>query len=183
MKKRLLALLLSVCLLIPFMGVSAGDVFAAEAEEKPFIIKELSPYVSTTIDLSGNGVLFTAPAAIFDAMDLSGSGEYDFEDVGIMIDTYLAGSEKFMEYMYKGRFSGQFEITSSGTCDEQEWRVAPGSVIKFEKESWNRIVIPLTMFTGGANDKFDKSNFNYNPEDLMQNTVVFEACKAIILDE
>ncbi len=160
MKKRLLALLLSICLLIPFMGISAGDVFAAEGE-KSFIIKELSPYVSTTIDLNGNGVLFTAPAANFDAMDLSGKGEYDFEDVGIMIDTYLAGSEKFMDYMYKGRFGGQFEITSSGTCDKQEWRCNPGSVVKFEKDGWKRVIIPLTMFSGTAKDDFDKSKFNY----------------------
>ncbi len=161
MKKRLLALLLSVCLLIPFMGVSAGDVFAADEEEKNFIIKELSPYSSTTIDLSGNGVLYTSPAASFDAMDLSGSGDYAFEEVGIMIDTYLAGSDKFMEYMSKGRFGGQFEITSSGTCDEQEWRTAPGSAIKFVPDSWNRVIIPLTAFSGTSADEFDKSKFNY----------------------
>jgi len=163
MKKRILSLLLCLCLLLPFMGMSAGEVLAADAgDANPFIIKELSPYISTTIDLSGSGVLLTSPAATFDALDLSGKGTYQFENVGIMIDTYLAGSEKFMEYMYKGRFGGQFEITSSGTCDKQEWRTSPNA-LKFEKNGWNRVIIPLTMFTGSgkAPDDFNKANFNY----------------------
>jgi len=57
MKKRILSLLLCLCLLLPFMGMSAGEVLAADAgDANPFIIKELSPYISTTIDLSGSGV-------------------------------------------------------------------------------------------------------------------------------
>ncbi len=165
MTKRLLALLLCLCLLIPFMGVSGGSVLAAEEEETGgFIIKELPIYVSTGLDLGASAsVLFTSPGGKFDALDLSGNGTYSFENVGIMFDTYLSGTDAFMDYMSKGLFDGQFEITSSGDCDDEEWRCRPGSVVKFDPMGWRRVIVPLTAFGGSGTgmDAFRKSNFNF----------------------
>ena len=159
--KKFLAILMSLCLLIPCFSGVVAQVAAEEEKTANFIIKELSPYVSSGIDLTGSGVLLTTPAASFDAMDLSGNGAYDFEQVGIMFDTYLSGSDGFLDYMSNGRFSGQFEITSSGTCDKQEWRCNPGAVVKFMPNTWMRVIVPLTAFSGSSADDFNKTNFNY----------------------
>ncbi len=160
MKKRILAVILCVCLIVPFMSIAGVQVSAAE-RKKNFIIKELSQYVSISPDLSLGGVFYTTPGGKMDVMDLSEKGDHAFENVGIMMDTYVAGSSNFVKFFVDRKFEGQLEITSSGACDVEELCVSPRSVIQFADNAWTRVIIPLTMLTNKTGGDFRPANFNF----------------------
>ena len=159
MKKRILALLLCVCLLVPFMSIAG--VHVAAAEEKSFVIRSLSHYVSFSPDLVAGGVLYTTGGGKMDALDLSGKGTYRYEDVGIMLDTYVAGTTKFVKFFTDRKFSGQFEITSGGECDIEELGANPATVLRFQEDAWTRVIVPLTAFTSPTGGEFDRSAFDF----------------------
>ncbi len=166
MRKRILAIFLCVCLLVPFMATAGGQVFAEEAaEKKEYILAELKGRVSVVMDLgsvSGSGgLLYTSPEFDFGPLDVSGeNGAPNFSDVAIQFDTYIQGTASFFDYMTSGRMGGQLEATSSGMCDEDELGIRPGTALKFTPGEWRRVTVRLSDFSksGGV---FDKKNFNF----------------------
>ncbi|MBE6757816.1 MAG: hypothetical protein E7552_04625 [Ruminococcaceae bacterium] len=170
MKKRVLAIFLCVCLLVPFMATAAGQV-VAEDGEKEYIIRELKGRVSAVLDLgsvtgANGGLLITSPDFDFDPVNVSGEeGAYKFEDVAIQFDTYIQGTESFIDYMMSGKLRGQLEATSSGMCDKEELGIAPGNALKFKAGEWCRVTVRLADFyksNPAVDGEFDKTNFNFS---------------------
>ncbi len=162
MKKRILAIILCVCLLVPFVTAAGGQVLAEEEEaKKEFVIRELKGRVSAVLNLEQGGLLLTSPEFDFDPIDVSGAeGAYDFNSVAIQFDTYIQGTDSFVEFMTSGALSGQLEATSSGMCDEEELGAKPGNVLKFAAGEWRRVTVPLSSFSKSIGD-FDRTNFNF----------------------
>ncbi len=166
MKKRILAIVLCVCLLVPFMATAGGQVFAEEAEvKKEYILSELKGRVSVVMDLgsvsAGGGLLYTSPEFDFGPIDVSGeNGAPNFSDVAIQFDTYIQGTDSFIEYMTSGKMGGQLEVTSSGMCDEDELGMKPGTALKFTPGEWRRVTVRLSDFYKSGGD-FDRKKFNF----------------------
>ncbi len=165
MTKRILAMVLCLCLLIPFATTfTAGQVFA-EAEKKPYILRELKGRVSVALNLDAagenGGLLNTSPDMKFDNLDVSGeNGAPKFSDMAIQFDTYIQGNDVFLDYMTSGKMDGQLEATSSGICDEEEIALKSGTALQFTPGEWRRVTVPLSSFYK-SNGVFDPKTFNY----------------------
>ncbi len=156
--KRVLAFLLCVCLLVPFVSVT-GITVLAEEKEKEYIIKELPAFqANVTATLTVGGGMWTSPNVKFEPIDLTRYGyDKDPASVGFQMDTFVTGDQAFMEYMNSGYLGGQFEITSSGVPDENEIMAWPNS-LSFGEGEWKRIVLPFSLFAGTG---FNSAGFNF----------------------
>jgi len=93
MKKRVLALFLCACLLIPFAMPAGVAVSAEEAAEKEYIIKQLPAFqANVTATLTMGGALWTSPNVKFEPVDLTKYGyAKDPASVGFQMDTFVTG--------------------------------------------------------------------------------------------
>ncbi|MBE6767459.1 MAG: hypothetical protein E7549_00935 [Ruminococcaceae bacterium] len=158
MKKRILSVLLSVCLLLPLLAVADIQPVSAETSAD-YIIKELPAFqANVTATLSAGGSLWTSPNVKFDAVDLTKYGyDKDPANVGFQMDTFVTGDALFMEYMNSGYLGGQMEITSSGVPDKNEAMAWPNN-LSFGEGEWIRITIPFSKYSG---TDFKPNNFNF----------------------
>lgn len=159
MKKRVLALFLCACLLIPFAMPAGVAVSAEEAAEKEYIIKQLPAFqANVTATLTMGGALWTSPNVKFEPVDLTKYGyDKDPASVGFQMDTFVTGDTEFIDYMNSGYLGGQFEITSSGVPDKNEAMAWPNG-LDFGVGEWKRITIPFSSFAGNS---FNASAFNF----------------------
>jgi len=159
MKKRCLSILLCLCLALSF--IPAVPFVAAKAATNDYVLFRLDHHFSINLT-TGSGTVFAQCEDRFDPFDLTA---YDFKTdparVALQMDIYMSGDAKFQSYMGGGRLNGQLEITSSGGCDSEELSARPGAVLPFEQDTWKRILIPLSAFTGTFGGEFDPSAFNY----------------------
>ena len=146
--KKLLAVLLCVCLLVPAMGLTAVQSVSAAND---YVIADLGFRVNTS-GTTGTGWWVTQ-GSTFDPIDLS---VYDRSKLAIQIDAYIDGDEKLAYCL--GSYEGQIEMTSSGTCDKQEIRVFGGR-LQFKYGEWVRYQINVSAFSGDAD--FNEKAWNY----------------------
>ena len=159
MRKRILALVLCMCLLMPFV-TQAGITVSAKETEKEYIIKQLACafQANVTTTLTAGGRLWTSPNVKFDAVDLTKYGyAKNVASVGLQMDTFVTGDEAFIEYMNSGYLGGQIEISSSGEPDKEEAMAWPNT-LDFGVGEWKRITIPFSFFTGNS---FNPTAFNF----------------------
>ncbi len=159
MTKRMLALLLCVCLLVPFMSIAGVHVAAAEG--KSFVIRDLPHYVnfSPELEKGAPGVPFHYVSSKIDPIDLSGNSTHRYEDAAIMLDTYVTGTENFVKFFVEGKFGGQLEITSGGYFDKEEIATSPRK-IQFKENEWVRVIVPLTEFSASVGT-FNEAAMNF----------------------
>ncbi len=163
MKKRICSVFLCICLLLPFFkGLDVIDAIAASksGETKEYIIQELSHMISASPDISKTGTV-AMTGGVIDAIDLSGKGDYALENVGIQVDTYVSGSAGFVDFFVGGKYGGEFEISSAKTYDKEERNAGPAKRLRFEENTWLRVVVPLSVFNPSSATSFDPSNMNY----------------------
>ncbi len=161
MKKRIVSVLLCLCLLLPF--VSVADVTATAAEgSSNYIIKELPAFqANVTATLTVGGALWTSSNVKFDPVDLTKYGySEDPAKVGFQMDTFVTGDQKFIEYMNSGYLGGQMEITSSGVPDKNELFAWPNR-LSFGEGEWIRITIPFSAYDMGDKKGFKPNAFNF----------------------
>ncbi len=158
MKKRILSVLLSVCLLLPLVSV-AGIQPVSAATNSDYIIKELPAFqANVTATLSAGGSLWTSSNVKFDPVDLTKYGyNEDPANVGFQMDTFVTGDAAFMDYMNSGYLGGQMEITSSGVADKNEAMAWPNN-LSFGEGEWIRITIPFSKYSG---KDFKPNSFNF----------------------
>ena len=157
--KRLLAILLCVCLLLP-LATTAGVVFAAEeGKERPFVLREMALRISQKVVLGQSKLFITTPENV-PALDISGYAD-PFSDIAVQVDVYYSGDSKFVEFMDGKRMGGQMEITSSGSCDIEELGIGAGRAFVGKVDEWTRVTLPLSRFNEKIGGEFRLNNLNY----------------------
>ncbi|MBO5798158.1 MAG: hypothetical protein J6R77_07445, partial [Clostridia bacterium] len=142
MKKRVLAVLMSVCLLVTSV-FSLGILVSAESG---YVLTELDYMINGTKmvnsyrELISHGVVWDTP------VDLKALGHGE-KKLGLQMDFYVSGGD--LDMVRKA--SGQIELTSSGGGDREEiyWNT---SDINWKEGEWVRQVFPLASAhtTGGT---------------------------------
>ena len=159
MKKRLLSLLLSLCLLLPFCSTMPLAALAADAGD--YVIYQFDHRLSLNLVLNNEGVIGQCEGK-FDPIDLT---VYDYpadpSRVALQIDLYMNGDTQFQNYMTTNRLNGGIELTSSGGCDVEEKSARPGSVLAFEQGVWKRVLVPLSSFGADFGGTFNPRKLNY----------------------
>ncbi len=167
MTKRLLAILLSLCLLIPSVGLTFGQTVSAAGSD--YVIAEI-PYKVSGAYKGGSGSLFSIGTK-FDPVDLTpygitatGAAAIPSGKVALCMDVYIAGDPLGIKSLTNGTWSGQLEITSGGTCDVGERHMSIAG-IGWTANEWHRCVIDLSQFIthtdDGGKSPFDPSKINY----------------------
>jgi alkaline phosphatase len=142
--------------------------------EEEYQLKEMTQFAVEYLD-NEKGFFLMVEGAYIDKNSHNNSFTQTMAEMRSLIDT--------IEFLYEFASDGETAIfitadhETGGLQRETNPRYMSSSL--FTSGNHTATDVPLYVH----NYEFDKSNFNYNPEDLMQNTVVFEACKAIILDE
>ncbi len=159
MTKRLLAVFLCLCLLIPTMGLSLAQTASAEEE---YVIATIPYQISGTY--KGGGTLFSTGTSLSPidlspyGVDVTGGGAIPRKKVGLSLDVYIGGESAGIRPIVNGGLSGQIELCSGGTCDVGERGTYPNA-IKWKADEWNRCVIDLSTFTS-VTDTTGKTPFN-----------------------
>ncbi len=135
--------------------IEAGVVDAPSSEG--YIIADLG------YKMSSNYASFTK-ASNFPPIDLTQygyptTGVIEPGKLGLQFDLYLSGEDEVTAKFLAGQLDGQIEITSSGTCDKQEFSLRTPN-LKFVANDWTRQVIDLSRFNV-ATGTFDPTNFNF----------------------
>ena len=162
MVKRLLAVVLCVCLLIPFASMAGLQVVAEETEETehPYILQKIGLRFLNNLTLTNAGI-FVSRGVTFDPIDIKNDYDNDLDRIAVQLDTYVDGDEKFIAYMTSGLMQGQFEVSSSGKCDVEERGLDSGRALTFTPGEWLRVTIPLSQFNTKTGGEFNPENFNY----------------------
>ncbi len=161
MKKRILSVLICVCLMLSCTAVAVGQVAAEGAANSEYILKSFSLRFSEKMVLGSTGLVSTKVEPI-DAIDLT---KYDYKTnpnrLAIQVDIYGAGDDKFWSFITSTTMQGQIEMTSSGIFDKEEIGANPGRSLPFKRNEWVRVVIPLNDFNKKTGGEFDPTSFNY----------------------
>ncbi len=163
--KRILAVFLCLCLLIPAMGLSFGQTALAEL---PYEIAPLPLKVSGRF--ACGGLLFSFGNA-FEPVDLTpygvdvtGGEAIPAGRVGISMDVYISGDAAMVSKVCSGGCDGQIELSSGGACDVGE-RCGGPNLIKWQPDAWRRCVIDISQLgahTDITGEKpFDSSAVNF----------------------
>ncbi len=166
--KRLLALLLCLCLTVPAIGlqlVSPTAITAAAATQTAYIVAEFGCAVNGVfVADEGSSLVSGAAYQLAEPLDLTKHG-YSTDSaqntLALQVDMYVSGDNGLVSLLESGNMAGQIEITSSGTCDQQERFTGVGH-LHFQRDTWVRRTLPLSSFTGTTgNVAFDPTAFNY----------------------
>ncbi len=166
MKRKVLAVLLCICLLLPIL--SAWPISFAEGEKNDsYLLQELKYKISVASTVSGSGVLFSSSGINFDPLDFTEWGystDKDQNTLALQFDIYTTGNEEIVSLLENGRLYGQIEFASGGTYDREEVSRSLGGVV-FKRDTWKRVVLPLSGFTNYTNTAgdtvFDPTAVNY----------------------
>ena len=166
--KRCLALCLCLCLMIPAIGlqlVSPAAVTAAAASEGDYIVMEFACAVNHLVIANANSNLMGGVGyRLEEPLDLTQHGystNASQNTLALQFDMYVSGDSGLVEALENGHVGGQIEITSSGTCDQQEANTGTGH-LTFQHDTWVRRTLPLSAFTGKTGSEvFDPTAFNY----------------------
>ena len=167
--KRLLALCLCLCLMVPAIGlqlVSPAVITATAASSQgSYIVTEFGCVLNGLYHANSGSVLVPGVGyQLADPLDLTQYGystDAAKNTLALQVDMYVSGDDGLVSLLERGGVAGQVEITSSGTCDQQE-RFASTGALTFQRDMWVRRVLPLSSFTGtSGSEAFDPTAFNY----------------------
>ncbi len=156
--KKLIAILLCLCLLLPTMPiVSAGETYGG------YVLQELG------YRINASGTSSMSIGQTFDPIDLSQYGCHQLNGgktiiesgkLAIQLDAYVTG-DPALASCFRGGYDGQVEMTSSGTCDKNELMGTAGSLVKFDFGKWKRYTMDLSSFNITTGGDIDITKWNY----------------------
>jgi len=159
MAKRILAVFLCLCLMIPCIGLQLVSPMKASAAASDYVIKDFGLSISNLSEATATTTDFIPPTSttLDTPLDISG-----YSNLGIQLDLYTAGDEGLVSLLESttGGVSGQIELTSGGTCDVEEFGVDT-SVLNFQRNKWVRQVVPLSAFVDTSTPGFDNTALDY----------------------
>ena len=150
MTKRIVAILLCLCLMVPAIGLTAGA-------ESGYVLKDLEYKLAGLKTAGSNGSLVAEPLVYSEPIDFEALG-YSGGNLGLQIDLFTSGNLELVKAA-----KGQIEFTSSGRSDQQEINYSILN-LDWEEGQWVRQVIPLSSFGSdpGTNGvAFDPTNVTY----------------------
>ncbi|MBO5798157.1 MAG: hypothetical protein J6R77_07440 [Clostridia bacterium] len=152
MKKRIVAILLCLCLMIPTMGLSLGRTVSADGG---YVLKDLGYKIAGLQTAGSNGSLIAQPLVFSEAVDFDALG-YSAGTLGLQVDLFASGNFEMLKASI-----GQIEFTSCGYSDAEEIDYSINN-LKWEEDKWVRQVIPLSAFSGyGTRPEFNFKAVNY----------------------
>jgi|GEM_PF-5970496 hypothetical protein len=143
----------------PYIVSDAGVTFTTIAP----------PVVSLYHSDAGTGFVGAGPVTIEQKLDAKDLSLYFTNSMAVGVRVFVKGSAKFVD-------NGQFELTSSGSCDQQEFHW--GSTLGFGiHDGWNYLIYPIAK---GQNDngalysainylrlyQFSDAEFTFNITDI-----------------
>ncbi len=160
MFKRIVSLFLCMCLLIPCIGVQLVLPKAQAAPSSQYVLAEL-PCTIVGEKTAGLGVVMDGGmSCVFDPpLDFTQMG-YNTGTLALQVDLYTAGDNGLVTALEHGQVGGQFEFTSSGTCDVEEL-YADTNCLRFKRNTWVRQVVPLSSFAQFGETPFDPTRVDY----------------------
>ncbi len=157
--KRILAVFLCLCLMIPCIGLQLVSPMKASAAASDYVIKDFGLSISNLSEATAATTDFIPPTSttLDTPLDISG-----YSNLGIQLDLYTAGDEGLVSLLESttGGLSGQIELTSGGTCDVEERAVDVG-VLNFQRNRWVRQVVPLSSFYDTSDPGLDTTALDY----------------------
>ncbi len=170
MKKRMLAIFLCLCMLVPTMGLTFGQNVSAEAG---YVIAEIPADISRTCSVTSSGdLMITGSAFTFQPVDLTPYGfpEKDLNSatmpaagkIGLQFDMYVSGDEGIISSLKTNSMAGQIELTSGGFQDSGEINITTNKV-DWQNGKWVRYVFDLNSFAKrGAPGTYDVDGSKIN---------------------
>ena len=150
--KKVLAILLSVCLLLPTLlaGVSA-------AAETGYELYRLDYKITGLRTAGSNGTLITQSMTFAEPLNLNRYG-YSAGTLALQLDLFTSGNFGMIE-----NASGQIEFTSSGGPDKAELSRLTKGNLQWKEGEWVRQVIPLSTFNASStsDETFDPTKVNF----------------------
>ncbi len=157
--KRALAVLLSVCLMLPLVSTVAwaGSDSYKKLVDIPYSYNGIRS-VDGIHEILSHGVSF-------DPIDLTAygyptSGVIETGKLGLQMDLCISGNAAVVKEIGDVKLDGQLEISSSGSCDKEELNVTAG-VLEWKGNEWNRVVVDLAKIQTSSGGVFNPANFNY----------------------
>jgi len=156
MKQKVLSLFLCVCLMLPMLAVC--PFVSAEENEEGYLLHRLKYKITTATTISGSGVLFSPGGITFDPLDITAMGyslNSEENTLGLQFDVYTTGDDDIVTMLESGQLNGQIELASGGVYDQEETSRSLNG-IKFERNVWKRVVLPLSTFTEFTSTQTEK---------------------------
>ena len=164
MKKRLLAVFLCLCLMLPTMGLSFGQT--AYASSNGYLAVDLNYSLNGVCTVDNYAQLFVQETKFSTPIDLTALAGYRTlkdNDLALRLDIFVSGEKEDTDVLLGvSGVGGQIELTSGGTCDKEEI-ATPNAMALYnamELNKWNRVEIPLSAFTYTVGS-FDPTRLNY----------------------